>query len=350
VLGLTGRQLGVVGVSVMLVVGSGVSVLSSASPVVRFVLAGLALAAVAALVGVATDELGCHVGVGRAGVVQSALGNLPELLVALFALHQGLPEVVQAALIGSILSNSLLVLGLAMVVGGWRHGVQSFHSPRARLTATLTMLAAATLAIPTFTSALHTHAARHERTLSLIGAGVLLVIFAATLPGFLSGVAERSSARSASWPLRTTVGILFVAAAGATLTSDWFVGALRPAIATLHVSQGFVGLVVVAIVGNAVENVVGVRLFRDNRPDFAVSVILNSSLQVALALTPILVFASLFFATSLTLVFPPLLIVALLLAAVVGALVINDGESTWGEGFVLNGLYTVIAASFWWGA
>src|SRR3984893_2999663 len=210
----------------MLVAGSGVSVLVSAPAGVRF--------------GLATEQLGSHVGVGSAGVVQSALGNLPELLVALFALHQGLPEVVRAALIGSVLSNSLLVLGLAMVAGGLRHGVQSFHSPRARLTATLTMLAAATLAIPTFASALHAHAARHERALSLIGAGVLLVVFAATLPGFLSGVAERCEARNARWPLRTTVGILFVAAAGAALTSDWFVAALRPAIATLHVSQGFV--------------------------------------------------------------------------------------------------------------
>src|ERR1700682_1929066 len=102
----------------MLVVGSGVSVFVSASAVVRFVFGGLALGAVAVLVGVATDELGSHVGVGSAGVVQSALGNLPELLVGLFALHRGLPEVVQAALIGSVLSNSLLVLGIAIVAGG----------------------------------------------------------------------------------------------------------------------------------------------------------------------------------------------------------------------------------------
>jgi Ca2+:H+ antiporter len=108
--------------------------------------------------------------------------------------------------------------------------------------------------------------------------------------------------------------------------------------------------VIVAIAGNAVENVVGLQLAARNRPDFAISVIVSSSLQIALALTPVLVFASLFFATSLTLVFPVLLAVSLLFAAGLGALVVYDGESTWPEGAVLIGLYVVIAASFWWGA
>ena len=115
-------------------------------------------------------------------------------------------------------------------------------------------------------------------------------------------------------------------------------------------SQAFAGLVVVAIAGNAVENVVGVQMAARNRPDFAITVILSSSLQIALALTPLLVFASLFFATSLTLVFPILLAIALLMTAGIGALVVYDGESTWQEGAILIGLYVVLAASFWWGA
>jgi Ca2+:H+ antiporter len=131
--------------------------------------------------------------------------------------------------------------------------------------------------------------------------------------------------------------------------SDWFVSALEPATASLHMSQTFAGLVVVAIAGNAVENVVGVQLAFRNKPDFAISVIVNSSLQVALALTPVILFASLFFATSLTLVFPTLLAISLLLAAFVTAIVVYDGESTWTEGVVLVGLYVVIASAFWWG-
>jgi len=151
------------------------------------------------------------------------------------------------------------------------------------------------------------------------------------------------------WSLTATIAVLAAAAAGAVFVSDWFVSALEPATASLHMSQTFAGLVVVAIAGNAVENVVGVQLALRNRPDFAISVIVNSSLQVALALTPVILFASLFFATSMTLVFPTLLAVSLLLAAFVTAAVVYDGESTWPEGVVLIGLYVVIASAFWWG-
>jgi Ca2+:H+ antiporter len=256
-------------------------------------------------------------------------------------------SVVKAALIGSVLANSLLVLGLAFFAGGLRNGVQRFDSPRARTIATLTLLAAAILSIPTFASTLHAPAAAHEQTLSLICGGVLLVVFFSTLGIFLGAAgAELERPR---WPLWATIAVLAASATGAVFVSDWFVSALQPATASLHMSQTFAGLVVVAIAGNAVENVVGVQFALRNRPDFAIAVIVNSSLQVALVLTPLVLFASLFFATSLTLVFPTLLAVSLLLAAFVTAVVVYDGESTWPEGVVLVGLYVVIAAAFWWG-
>jgi Ca2+:H+ antiporter len=257
---------------------------------------------------------------------------------------------VQAALIGSVLANSVLVLGLAFVVGGLRHGTQTFHSPRARIVSTLTVLAAATLSVPTLAHEFHAPAARHEHALSLICAGVLLAVFVLTLPGLLRGLPGEAPHEPPRWSLAQTLGVLGAAAAAAAIVSDWFVGALTPAIDSLHMSQDFAGLVVVAIAGNAVENVVGLQLARRNQPDFAISVIVSSSLQIALALTPILVFGSLFFASTLTLVFPTLLAVSLLFAAGLGALVVYDGESTWEEGAILVGLYVVIAASFWWGA
>jgi Ca2+:H+ antiporter len=321
-----------------------------APAVAQFVVAGIAIAALARLVGTSTEQLGGRLGSSAAGAVQSALGNLPELFIALFALHHGLVRVVQAALIGSVLANSVLVLGLAFVAGGLRHGTQTFDSPRARLLATLTMLAAATLSVPTFAHEFHSPAAQHEHALSLICAGVLLAIFLLTLPGLLRGSPEGEMHEPPSWSFTQTLAVLGGAAAAAALVSDWFVGALTPAIHVLHMSQDFAGLVVVAIAGNAVENVVGLQLARRDRLDFAISVIVSSSLQVALALTPILVFLSLFFATELTLVFPVLLVISLLFAAVLGALVVVDGESTWEEGAILVGLYVVIAASFWWGA
>jgi Ca2+:H+ antiporter len=328
---------------------AGVAHFADATPVLTFSLAALAIAVLARLVGGATEQLGSRVGSSAAGVVQSALGNLPELFIAVFALRQGLTQVVQAALVGSVIANSVLVLGLAFVVGGLRNGTQTFDSPRARLIATLTILCAAILAVPTLSHAVHTSAGRHEKSLSLICAGVLLALFFITLPGLLKG-GEEGEAEPARWTLTQTVVVIGGAGLAAGFVSDWFVTALKPATETLGMSEAFAGLVVVAIAGNAVENVVGVQLAAKNRPDFAISVIVNSALQVALLLTPVLVFASLFFATSLTLVFPTLLAISLLMAAGIGALIVYDGETTWEEGVVLIGLYVVIAASFWWGA
>ncbi|HET7129693.1 MAG TPA: hypothetical protein VFJ93_11530 [Gaiellaceae bacterium] len=326
---------------------AGICRYAGAGDIVTFVVSAIALAALARLVSTATEQLGARLGSGGASVVQSALGNLPELFIAMFALHRGLVDVVQAALVGSILANSVLVLGIAFVVGGLRNGRQRFDSGQARMVSTLTLLAASTMALPSLAHAFHTPAAAHGHALSLVCAGVLLTVFALTLPSFLrAGAEEHEPAR---WSGLVTGAVLAGAGAAAALTSDWFVGALTPAIHTLHMSEEFAGLVIVAIAGNAVENVVGVQLAARNRPDFAISVIVNSSLQVALALTPVLIFISLLFTTHLTLVFPTLLALVLVIAAVLGALIANDGESTWQEGVVLIGFYVVIAASFWWG-
>ena len=346
---MTRRDVIELAVSAALVAVAGVCAVGGLGDVLTFVVAAVALAALARLVGTATEQLGSRLGSGGAGVVQSALGNLPELFVALFALAKGLDTVVQSALVGSVLANSMLVLGLAFAVGGLRHGTLRFDSERARLIATLTVLAAATMAVPSLAHAFHTPAAAHDGALSLVCAAVLLAIFVLTLPSFLRSAAGEQHA-APRWSVRTTALVLGGAGAAAALVSDWFVNALTPAIETLHMSEDFAGLVVVAIAGNAVENVVGVQLAAANKPDFAISVIMNSSLQVALALTPAIVFLSLFFSTHLVLTFPVLLAFSLLLAGILGALVVTDGESNWQEGAVLVGLYVVIAASFWWGS
>jgi Ca2+:H+ antiporter len=335
--------------AIVLVAAAAIAHFANANPVLTFVLAALAIAILARLVGGATEQLGSRLGSSVAGVIQSALGNLPELFIALFALNKGLTTVVQSALVGSVIANGVLVLGLAFIAGGVKNGTQSFNSPRARIIATLTVLAASILAIPTLAHAVHTPAAAHEKALSLICAGVLLVLFFLTLPGFLAGGVEAESAPP-RWSLATTVVVLGGAGAAAALVSDWFVTALKPATEAIGMSEAFAGLVVVAIAGNAVENVVGVQLAVKNKPDFAISVIIQSALQVALLLTPVIVFASLFFATNLTLVFPTLLAIVLLLAAWISAVVVYDGESTWEEGTILVGFYVVVAASFWWGS
>lgn len=347
-MGVSRRDVIELGIGALLVALAGVAHFLDATPVLAFAVAAVAIALLARLVGNGTEQLGSSVGSSIASVVQSALGNLPELFIALFAIRAGLISVVQAALVGSIIANSVLVLGLAFVAGGLRNGTQTFDSPRARMIATLTVMAAAILALPTLAHAFHAPAAQHAKALSLIVAGVLLVLFVLTLPFFLAG--GETVVEPARWTLPTTVVVLASAGVGAAFVSDWFVSALRPATEALGMSEAFAGLVVVAIAGNAVENVVGVQLAIRNRADFSVAVIMNSSLQVALFLTPVLVFASLLFATTLTLAFPTLLAIVLLLAAGIAAVVVYDGESTWEEGAILVGLYVVIAASFWWGA
>jgi len=328
--------------------------------VLLFVVAGVALALLAALVGAATEQLGARLGPGTTGVLQSAIGNLPELFVAIFALRAGLIGVVQAALVGSILGNSLLVLGLAFFVGGIRHGTQRFNSNAPRMMATLTMLAVAALVVPTLANGLHTPASAHVESLSVACAVALLLVFVASIPTSLAGGppavplptgdAEGEAERRDIWPVWLAAAVLAFAGVGAAFVSDWFVNALTPAMATLHLSQAFTGLVVVALAGNAVENVVGVQLAARNKPDYAISVILNSSLQVALGLIPALVLLSFVVGGAhLTLVLPGLLVAALALSALIGTVIVYDGESTWLEGLILIGLYGIIAMSFWWG-
>ena len=325
-------------------------------PVLTFIVTAATLALLATLVGQGTEQIGARLGPGPTGVLQSALGNLPELFIGIFALRAGLPGVVKAALIGSILGNSLLVLGLAFIFGGVKHGTQKFDAETPRTIAVLTLLAVAALAVPTLATQLHTPAAQHAETLSIACAVVLLIVFVASIPSSLRGEpnclpsSQDQEDESVQWPIGIAIGVLVGAGIGAAFVSDWFVTALTPATTALHLSQGFTGLVIVALAGNAVENVVGVQLMSGNKPDYAISVILNSSLQVALALIPVLVLLSFVIGGAhLTLVLQPLLLGGLLLGSLLGALVVYDGESTWLEGVALVGLYAIIAAGFWWG-
>lgn len=326
-----------------------------ASGVAIFVASAIGLAGLAAMVGEGTEQLAHRLGPKATGVLQSALGNLPEFFIGIFALKAGLLDVVRAALVGSILANSLLVLGLAFLAGGLRHGTQKFGTDQTKMMATLLVLAAAAIAIPTIAASPGGPAQGHAAELSVIVSIVLLAVFAASIPfsigkGPVVGSQEAAEADEATWPLAVAAAMLLVSAVAAAFVSDWFVDALKPAMSTLGMSEAFAGLVVVAIAGNAVENVVGVQAMLANKGDLAISVILNSSLQVALALVPVLVLTSLVIGgATLTLVVSPLLVAALALTAILAAFVVMDGESTWLEGVALIGLYVILAASVWWG-
>ena len=314
------------------------------------------LAGLAAMVGEGTEQLSQRLGPKATGVLQSGLGNLPEFFIGVFALRAGLLDVVRAALVGSILANTLLVLGLAFFAGGLRHGTQKFGTDQTKLISTLLVLSAAAIAVPTIATAPGGPAQGHGVELSVVVSIVLLIVFAASIPFAIGsgggGAADTTPVEPAgrAWPVALAIGVLLVSGLGAAFVSDWFVSALKPAMSSLGMSESFAGLVVVAIAGNAVENVVGVRAMLADKGDLAISVILNSSLQVALALAPVLVLTSLVMGgATLTLVVSPLLVAALALTAVLAALVVIDGESTWLEGMALMGLYAILAASVWWG-
>lgn len=322
-----------------------------------FLLAGVAVTLLASLVGRSVEQLGDRFGPGATGVLQSALGNLPELFISLFALRKGLVGVVQAALIGSILANLLLVMGIAFVVGGLKHGSQAIDSARARTISVLMLVALVAMVFPSLASWVHEPASEHERALSIIASVVLLALFALTLPASLkkrssTGMSndEVASGEPARWPLPLAVGMLALAGVLAAFVSDWFVAALQPAMDSWGVSDTFAGLVIVAIAGNAIENVVGVQLAARNQSDYAFQLIVNSPLQIALVLAPALVIlSSLLGFTALTLVFAPALVVAVFLSVLIAIVITVDGESNWIEGASLIGVYGVIAASFWWG-
>ncbi len=343
----------------------------SLGDVVAFIAAALALALLAACVGRAVDALGDRVSPAATGLLQSALGNLPELLILVFALRSGLLGVVQATIVGSILANVALVLGVAFIAGGLKHGAQEFSGEAARDIGLSLLLAVSALAVPSLTFHLHTPAATHERTLSVITSVVLLVAFALSLvhtlrpggsgsagdgpAGGAPGVATAEEptgdqVEPSSWPLWLAVVVLAMTGVLAALVSDWFVGALKPAMSTLHISDAFAGLVIVAIAGNAVENFVGIQLAMKNRAEHALQVVLQSPLQIAMVVAPVvLLVAPLLGAASFTLVLSPLLLASLLLSALVAVFITLDGKSTWYEGVVLVALYVLLATSFWWG-
>lgn len=328
---------------------------SGLNSVLLFLLAAVALVLVAMIVGKATEQLGSRMGPAATGVLQSALGNLPELFVCIFALKAGLVTVVKAALIGSILGNSVLVFGMAIFFGGIKNGRQYFHSEPPKMNAILMILAFAAMAVPTLTFYLHTPAESHINMLDIIVSVVLLIVFGAYLSFSIKGdqsviPAEDTEAHEASWSLPVTLIVLAASGAGAAFVSDWFVEALKPAMDSLGINEVFAGLIVVAIAGNAIENIVGIQLAIKNKADYAVSVIMNSSLQIALVLYPLLILISFFLGGAvLSFVLSPLLLAALALSVLVSAFIVFDGESIWLEGVALIGLYIIIAAAFWWG-
>jgi Ca2+:H+ antiporter len=339
--------------------------LADASPSLVFATSALGIVPTAALMSEATEQLAARSGPGIGGLVNVTFGNAPELIIAIFALANGLQEVVKASLVGSIVGNSLLVLGAAMLAGGWKRTRQTFDRTAAQTQTGMLLLTVVALAFPSVFELAH-HASlpgvgevRHAfagniEQISITVALVLIATYAAGL--FFSLRTHRDLFNPAGdqddpasmWSLRRSVGTLAMAGALVALLSDILVGSIEHASHDIGLSQFFVGALVVAIVGNAAEHYVAVVVAAKNKMGLAVNIAIGSAAQIGLFVAPVLVLLSFVVGPApMAMVFNAYEIAGLLAAGLVATALVSDGESTWFEGVQLIALYAVIGIIFY---
>jgi Ca2+:H+ antiporter len=323
-----------------------------------FVAACVAVVPLAGWLGKATEHLAERTTEGIGGLLNATFGNAAELIIALFALRSGLTEVVKASITGSIIGNILLVLGAAFLAGGVRHKEQDFNVAGARVQATMLTLASIALIMPAVFHHL-VGASRAEGTLSLELSGVLIVTYGLLLvfslhthkqlfTGTAAAAARVEDEGHASWSLRRSLGTLVGAAALIGWVSEVLVGSVEAAAETFGMTEVFVGVIVVAVVGNAAEHSTAILMAWRNRMDLAVGIAVGSSIQVALFVAPLLVFASYLLGPSpMDLVFTPAEVVAVGLGILITGQIAGDGRSNWLEGAQLLVVYVILALVFY---
>jgi Ca2+:H+ antiporter len=322
-----------------------------------FATSALAIIPLAAAMGRATEHLAGRMGSGIGGLLNATFGNAAELIIALMALRAGLYDVVKASITGSIIGNILLVLGLAVLAGGIKHRRQTFNRTSAGVGATLLVLSAIGLVVPAiFHHIVHGTAAARERQMSLEIAIVLFTIYIASLLFSLKThrhlytgeiAPENHAEGGAGWTIRKSMIVLAAATTGVAVMSESLVGAVSATAASFGFTEVFVGVILVAIVGNAAEHSTAVLMAMKNEMDLAVNIAIGSSIQVALFVAPVLVFASYLFGRPMDLVFSTFEVVAVTIAAGVATLVALDGESNWMEGAQLLGVYAILGLAFY---
>jgi Ca2+:H+ antiporter len=339
--------------------------LAGASATLVFAASALGIVPTAALMGRATEELAARSGPGVGGLLNVTFGNAPELIIALFALGKGLQEVVKASIVGSIIGNILLVMGAAMLVGGLGREKQTFSKTSASVQTSMLLLAAAALLMPAIFELVEGQGLPNPGAaivdygptvehLSLAVAIVLIVTYVAGL--FFSLKTHRDifnpeyeDDESWGWSARTSVLVLAIAGVLVGVMSEVLVGSISEASRSVGLSEFFIGVIVVAIVGNAAEHWVAVLVAMKNKMDLAVNVAIGSSAQVALFVAPVLVLASFFIGPHpLALVFNGFELGAILLAVLIANYVTQDGESTWFEGAQLLAVYLVFGIAFYY--
>lgn len=323
-----------------------------APPVVIFISSAIAVIPLAKLLGEATEELTTYVGPALGGLLNATLGNAPEFIIALFALRAGLVDVVKASLTGSILSNLLLVLGMAILFGGFKHKHQRFNPIAAKASGSTLLLAISALIVPAlFVITTHSTSISTVENLSVTVSIFLVLAYAASLI-FSLWTHQHLYLKDAAeyiprWSKRKSFWMLLVAALGIAFVSEILVGTIEPVVLQFGWTDMFVGIIVLAVIGNVAEHAAAVKVALKDNMDLAFQIAIGSATQIALFVTPVLVLVSAFFVNSMNLVFTTFELVVLMLSVLIVNTIVEDGDSNWFEGFLLIIAYAVIATAFY---
>jgi Ca2+:H+ antiporter len=324
-----------------------------------FIASAISIIPLAGLMGKATEHLSEKLGEGLGGLLNATFGNAAELIIALMALKKGLIPVVKASITGSIIGNILLVLGLSAVCGGLKHRTQKFNLTAASMGSTLLALAGIALVLPAvFHFIGGTQAIKVERDVSLEISIVLFITYILSLIFSLrthshlyvgdGGKEEEVALETEHWSQKKSFLILLGATSAVAVMSEFLVGAVEVASHSLGLTQVFVGVILVAIIGNAAEHSTAVLVALKNKMGLAMNIAVGSSLQVALFVAPVLVFAGYAMGQPMDLIFTPMEVVAVAVAVTVTALICQDGETNWMEGALLLAVYVILGIVFYW--
>jgi Ca2+:H+ antiporter len=348
--GLEAKEARVFGLIGLLAVGAVALKVFDASPVVVFIGAGVAVAGLAWVLGVATEEAGEAAGPRISALLNATFGNLPEMIIVILAIREGLLDVARASIIGSVIGNVLLILGAALFFSGWKNGRQTFDRAAAGLNATMLVLATAALAIPTLFAATTGTSLADERGLTHLMAIIMVALYALYLLASFQDP-ERGGDIShgvARWSVPLSVTMLALTALATGILSEILVGAIEPTIEETGISEVFIGLIIVPLVGNVAEHMAAVKIAAGGNLDFAMGIAYNSALQVALGVTAVAIAAGYIFDHELVLDFNALEIAFLIAATMLAGLVASNGNANWIEGVQLLAIYAMACIVFWY--
>ena len=323
------------------------------SPLAIFILACIGIIPMAAYIGEATESLAHFTGPRIGGLLNATLGNAAELIITVVAIRAGLLELVKASITGSILGNLLLVMGFSFIVGGARHGRQIFDRRNASRNAILLVLAVLAMLIPSLFS--HSIGPDTSPKVEALSIGVAVVMILLYILGLVDAakssetpITHEPAPKSVlpHWSLATSILIMALATAGIVWLSEVLVGVVEPVVASLGVSEFFLGIILIPIIGNAAEHLVAVQFASQNKMALSVEIAVSSSLQIALLVGPLLVFLSLLLGHPLTLIFNTFELLALGAGVIIAVLVSSDGESSWLEGTALVAVYLILGLAF----